>query len=267
MKKLLILTNLIWLSFFVFTGFKPIKEISLIPPSSNYHLVDASLAKTMADSYRKSYINITKNIGTKKVSSSQDSRSIWFSLDMLKSFIVDIETQGSSSGVMPSGLRFYFIQYPANIFPIGNNYAYFDGVNPSFQNLHSLMSVPTYLDRGLKVHVDYDPRKGSMPISDVFDSLIAAEKRNKEINKSISNSFDALKANVLLSHNLKVSGDDSDPANIANKGQMIPPPFNTRIATGTNVPCSGANLMIYFDGNTNCGFKPDVGIKDSEKKD
>lgn len=259
MKKLLIITNLFWVCVIVLPSF--VQPGNTNPANtSSYHLVDASLAKMMADNYRKNYINMRRRIGRYPnftyPSNANDARSIWFSLDMLKSFISDIEVQGTASGKMPSGLRFYYIQYPTQILPANNTYAYFDGVNPRFANLHSLMSVPTYFDAAANINVDYDPRKGIQPISEVFDKLIAGEKKNNEnmnVNKNKSPSANPFKANVLLSNNL--DDNPADPANVANQGQMIPPPFNTSNVMTTNIPCSGANLMIYFDGNGTCGQK------------
>ncbi len=257
MKKLLIITNLFWVCVIVLPSFVQ-SENTNPANTSPYHLVDASLAKMMADNYRKNYIDMRRRVGKYPnftyPANVNDARSIWFSLEMLKTFISDIETQGTAAGKMPSGLRFYYIQYPAQILPTNNTYAYFDGVDPKFANLHSLMSVPTYFDATANINVDYDPRKGIQPISEVFDNLIAGEKTNKEnVNRSKSPSLNSFKANVLLSNNL--DDNPTDPANVANQGQMIPPPYNTSSVSKINVPCSGANLMIYFDWNGTCGQK------------
>lgn len=257
MKKMLILTNLLWLSVFVFMAFKPDKSIVKPNAASAYTLVNASLVDLMGINYRTNYINPSRNFGTKKVNYNTDSRSCWFGLDKLESFIADMKT----ANPLMNGLRFYFIQYP-NDQATWDKYPYLKDISPLYKNRHTLMMIPTYFDG--TYDVDFDPRKNGTDgkpanIVDVMDKLIKNEATEPNILQSTNN---ATKAPVLMPKGTSTSSTD-DPS-IINGGSLIPPPpdflnsskLTATPSNGIDVPCSGARLLPYFDYKSKCGFKP-----------
>lgn len=270
MKKLLIITNLFWVSLFGFMAFKP------TAPSSSYHLIDASLAKMMAQNYRDFYIKtylknnpMASGVGQ---NNSNDSRTIWFSSKKIREFMRDMEVQSlanSRGRDSLSGLRFYYIKYPQQT--EWNKYAYFNQNNLplNYKNLHSLMVVPTYFDTQTKTHVDYDPRRYGSDgkptlISQVFNDLIAKEKNN-ETNSQNPRGLNG----VALNKASIIMPDNSDiVANSINAGGLIPPPWNKTSKMTFEIPCSGADLMNYVDGIEKCGnqeVKLDKSNKTEEK--
>jgi hypothetical protein len=161
MKKLLIITNLFWVSIFVFWSCFPsrntyrenncetfcynFKEVPF--PGLSY-----KAAQILAANYKQNHyqtINNGLNI--------TDSRSVWFSLQTIKTFIYQIESSSCknrcNSTVEDSlGVRFYFGEYPANV----ASDPLFTGVPNNYSGLHTLFMMPTYKDPVLG-NVDFDP--------------------------------------------------------------------------------------------------------------
>lgn len=305
MKKLLILTNVLWLSLFVFTGFKPLDKIQTISPST-YHLIDASLVKLMSENYREFYVKtfIKKKAtvidNSNGVQNNVDSRTIWFSKEKLTQFLNDMDAQAASHGGSVSGIRFYYIKYPDA--ENWAKYKYFTDpamkLPTSYQNRHSLLLVPTYLDPTTQFHTDFDPRRYDavnnkfVDLPTVLDELVRGEekpippasieaynKSNKEHQIPVTanllprntNTYgiNVLSDNKVAMLNADNSGTDAAAANgggiIPPYGEEAPPALmkstNVSIKQGSNVPCTGAKLMLFVDGYMKCGPQP-IDVKD-----
>jgi hypothetical protein len=264
MKKLLIITNLFWISIILFPAFIKPNQPNTIAAGSSYHLIDASLVKIMANKYRDFYVNtyykkkpqVLDN--TNGIFNNIDSRSIWFSSKKIKEFMNDMESESLAHGDSLSGIRFYYIKYPEK--KIWDGYKYFvaSDLPQNYQNRHSLILVPTYYNTETKFQTDFDPReydsKGKpIDMSIVMDNLISNEDQ-----ETISN----IKPGLVKGKAAIMGPDNSGAnANMANGGGLIPPypPAGSfRLATPSlgikiNVPCSGADLMVYVDGHFKCG--------------
>jgi len=92
--------------------------------------------------------------GTNKLGSNHvvDSRSVWFSLDSIKRFIYEIESNVCSNcdnAIKPKlGIRLYYGQYNPAVITAPN---YYDG-------LHTAIMIPTISDVS-GINVDFDPHK------------------------------------------------------------------------------------------------------------
>lgn len=267
---MLILTNLLWLCIFLFTSFKQVDENKPKLPAPAYDLVEASLADMMGNNFRLNYINPTRNVGTKKESYASDSRSVWFSLAKLESFIADMKAKSP----LTTGIRFYFIQYPNDVAQ-WNKYNYLKKhISPSYKNHHTLMLVPTYFDG--TYDMDFDPRRiggdgKPMHMVDVMNSLRNVREENAAQAGSGIN-----KAYILMPYGTSSSSEYDDP-NIINGGSLVPPyppggsarmadASSTKIGVpiGNKISCSGATLLPYFDYKSKCGVVP-LPLKDAIK--
>jgi hypothetical protein len=270
MKKLLIFSNLFWISVILFPAFIKPTQPNTSAAGSSYHLIDASLVKIMTENYRDFYVNtfIKKRptaAGTvilDKSNGSQnniDSRSIWFSANKIREFMNDMERESLSHGDSLSGIRFYYIKYPEK--KIWDLYGYFRAseLPQSYQNRHSLMLVPTYFNKITQFQTDFDPRsydsltKTYPDMATVMETLI---KRENQETKGFSRPG-------LIAGKAAISAPDNSGSNasMANGGGLIPPypPAGSekmespRLQLLINVPCSGADLMVYVDGHIKCG--------------
>lgn len=268
MKKLLIFSNLFWISIILFPSFiKPNQPNSAVAGSS-YHLIDASLVKLMIENYRDFYVNTfikkkTTAAGTiilDKTNGTQnniDSRSNWFSVEKIREFMFDMDSLSLKNGTKLSGIRFYYIKYPEPKTWVKYDYFKSTGLPQNYQNRHSLMLVPTYFNKENGFQTDFDPRKyvagKPMDMGIVLDSLI--KKENQETLFDSRTGLVASKAAILGADN---SGGN---ASMANGGGLIPPyppAGSAKMAAPSlgiqiNVPCSGADLMVYVDGHIKCG--------------
>jgi hypothetical protein len=280
MKKLLIVSNLFWISLFIFSGFIKPSMPKNATADDGYHLIDASLAKLMAENYRNFYVNtfIKKKLTaagttimdkTNGTQNGMDSRSVWFSIKVLEKYIQDMKTSSKmcNDSTPLSGLRFYFIKYPERKLEDSQNpwrkYGYFNNTNmpANYAERHSLMIVPTRHDSSNETEVDYDPRfcvAGKFTdLSTVMNNLISKELNN-EITLSNPAGPDLSKAAFIMP-------DDSYTKSTAiNRGSVSPPPNQYRVSGNTVVPCNGTSLMNFVDGYDNCGMQK---IKISDAKD
>lgn len=171
MKKLLILSNLFWISLvgiYTFNSCKPSRsdnsteknsntikptEIVLDYEGQNFVSLPVSTAQLLADNYTKNYLNLIN-----KTYNTSDARSIWFSLDDLKNFIWQIEYHAVNAGadIEPKslGVRMYYAQYPTSD-EIKNNASL--NIIPEYGSKHTLFMVPTVLKDS--VNMEFDPRK------------------------------------------------------------------------------------------------------------
>lgn len=170
MKKLLIAANILTLVLLYTGSFtnKPLQEKKQEGPviCSNTICTDytqnpitgisINTAKGMASIYRQNQwktLNLNQNF--------LDSRSVWFSLDKMKSFIAEIEAQSCEASCTPLklGIRIYEGAYP-NFENMGNiklNTDYRD-VKDEYSRHMTMFMVPTYYDQARNVQVDFDPR-------------------------------------------------------------------------------------------------------------
>ncbi len=144
-----------------------------------------------------------------------DSRSAWYNLQDLKSFIKTIETlsnNGNCTSCPDLGIRIYFGEYPADI-PGVLAYGFSSADAQDLIGKHTLLMVPTYHDINSNLEVDFDAASFTCPGSSIFDTLHIA-----------SGSFPAM-----------------IPAR--NHGGLRPPPY-TAPAYWQN---SGATFMMFSD--------------------
>jgi hypothetical protein len=121
--------------------------------------INANLLQQLSLNYRadsgKKYI-----WNGRKCSDSLDATSIWFSLEKLKRFIWQIESQGCKDNCLDTliGIRLYYIRYPDTTGMRAEGLA---GLMPStYAQHHSIAMVPTYWDFNLRKNIDYDPKIG-----------------------------------------------------------------------------------------------------------
>jgi hypothetical protein len=279
MKKLLIITNLFWVCVIVLPSFVQPGNLAPTGLNSTYHLIDASLVKLMAESYRDNYVNtylkkqpsiIDKTNGK---FNNVDSRTIWFSKEKLTQFINDMDAEAAQhNNQSVSGIRFYYIKYPDATNWSKYKYLTDPSMMPqNYKERHSLVLVPTYLDNNTHYHTDFDPRKvdatgkfKDMPT--VMDELIKSEGtaieptqiqafnlKNKEILvKPLPTLIKQLPVNTNYPglHPFSevkacmLSGDDSgSDLSVTNAGGIIPP-------YGVN---GGAAFMIKKPGGGSLG--------------
>jgi hypothetical protein len=139
MKKALILSNMIWLSFMILMAFGPSQEpvknnncLSSVykhDPNNKFEGVPLGLAKEMITNYKKN--NPKKPL------------SAWLSLEDLKKFVAELEAVNCKEcgGTKELGARFYFIEYPEVDKMKANKY--FANVSLKYAGLNNLMIVPT----------------------------------------------------------------------------------------------------------------------------
>jgi hypothetical protein len=170
MKKLLIITNLFWVSILTFTAFQssdqtPVKKADkvntdVISKAEKNTGVEDGDCKTICSNYtgvpfRKedgrisgAFAQQISNLYAKnhypRASSytiPRDSRSVWFSLETLKSFLWEIESRTATCkegcADLNLGVRIYFAEYPKKVNPN-------DPFNPLFIKHHTIFMVPTY---------------------------------------------------------------------------------------------------------------------------
>jgi hypothetical protein len=167
MKKLLIITNVIWVSIFCFIACDPEEEKpnteNCNTIRSNYNGVQTSgrispiEANIMADEYYKyNYpaVNSRISLYTGIKDKDLDARSVWFSLETLKQFLWEIESKSATCKgceTLNLGVRIYYGVYPE---PSDPNDTTFQAKE---KKKHSVFMVPTYAKRDAnKVLRDYD---------------------------------------------------------------------------------------------------------------
>jgi hypothetical protein len=120
------------------------------PPAS----VKMGYFKELVSNYRNNHWSAINNAFIARGTNQVDSRSVWFDLNTLKSFIATIENKVNNEcgnhcekGL---GIRIYFGEYDATNSP-----------KTDYVNLHTLIMVPTIKDRNKfgtpEENVDFDP--------------------------------------------------------------------------------------------------------------
>lgn len=172
MKKLLIFSNILFIGIIVFqscnknnssaadcgickdyTGY-PAQELEvnmLKAMSKNFDTTSSTFSRML------NYRVVRNNMGL-----GQDTRSIWFNLDSLKNFIWQVESNACKAGCSKStqnlnlGLRLYYGRYPFRNYIQSHGLTRLMGLNPSYENMHTIFMVPTYYDG--TDNKDFDPR-------------------------------------------------------------------------------------------------------------
>lgn len=173
MKKILLLTNLVFIGIITFlacnrtTGTAiskdPCKVRCADYSNSKFQYLETALLKRMASDYRDS-----AGLNPLRVA-DRDATSIWFHLEDLKRFIWEIETNmckvkcgDTRPQGYPLGIRIYYGRYPDH--KTMGQFASLAGLmGNNFETRHTLFMVPTYDSivsvKGVLVreHIDFDP--------------------------------------------------------------------------------------------------------------
>lgn len=115
-----------------------------------------SVVVKMITNYQSQQYQLITNPASTVAPIADDARSVYFSLNKLKSFIFEIERlccqRSCNVQLGELGIRFYYGAYN-NSLPLP------DGVIDQYQGKHTLVLVPTYTKNigGVSVHVDFSP--------------------------------------------------------------------------------------------------------------
>lgn len=221
MKKLLIITNLLTLSLWIYTSCTPnirslrCKDCNWFCYNYNNQPLEEmpyQAVNTVMDNYKNRWI--TKF-------NENDTRWVWFSLNRLKHMIYLIEQTGCNKCLPKSelGIRFYFIEYPdkTQLDNMNNDSKnYFANLSSDYYRKHNLLLVPTHgvLVNGKFQHIDFDIKSTRSncrytSIKDIID-VYAKEKTLERAKFSI----------------FTASSGDPNEYTVMNKGGMGPPPYN-----------------------------------------
>lgn len=238
MKKLLILTNVLWLSVFVFfsctrngglqINSKDCQTFCYDFSNVTFDGLNAKVATMMADNYADLYDSAITD-GKRKVIKSE-TKSVWFSLLTLKSLIYQIERNTcklncKSVDVNNLGIRFYFAKYPDPNIPSQvaqvNDPVFAFLQKPEFAGFYgrkTLFMVPTYSHPTLG-EVDFDPKwtieKGKSQCNPQTLDSILVQSKNKDGDFVIGGGINTFR--------IMGGSPDSDPNNRMNHQPMCPP--------------------------------------------
>jgi hypothetical protein len=175
MKKLLIATNVLTLILFYMSSFTGAKKTDTITGSKDcdnivmsYNTntingISFATAQTMSILYanRIAKYNVAFYKDPLYKANYDHSKSVWFSLERLKSFIWEIESTmcnancGGKNGKSDSlGVRIYFGSYPANL----SSSPDYSVLPSNYAKYNSIFMVPTFYDTKNKGNIDFDPR-------------------------------------------------------------------------------------------------------------
>lgn len=172
MKKLLMVSNVLTLALLYLSSFKspqkneekkdsgPCNPVCIDYTIDPITGIPLGTAKGMSSLYRS---NQMKTLNTNQLL-FKDAKSVWFSLDKLKSFIGEMESltcAANCNNKLDLGIRIYIAAYPdletMDQKGIKQQTAYWDVKNGYGKHL-TLFMVPTYHDAEKQSQVDYDPR-------------------------------------------------------------------------------------------------------------
>ncbi|HEY6505647.1 MAG TPA: hypothetical protein VIZ28_16845 [Chitinophagaceae bacterium] len=181
-------------------------------------LLDDSIAKVMSESYRN---DISKSrIGAKSgfFKGSEDTRSIWFSLATLQSFIDNIERATRNDKCnLGLGIRIYYAKYPSSE-DMAKCQSLMSLKKENVANRHTIFMVPTYYDTLKNAMVDFNYNHVDDPSHPTPYYLLIREKR-KITPAILAYDKSQYKYNGPNTNVYKVI-DES----IQNHGGMAPPP-------------------------------------------
>lgn len=124
------------------------------------HQIPVADIKAMIGKYKSERQQLTNNNSELRRSygdNFQDTRSAWFSIDDLKSFIAEMEKDPKNK---LSGIRMYYTVYPEK--KEGES-EFMSSVSDNERNHVSLLLIPTYYDEKSKEHADFGPSGSSEP--------------------------------------------------------------------------------------------------------
>ncbi len=174
MKKALIVTNVLTLVLLYMSSFTATKketpvitngpncdDIVMNYQNSPISGIALSTAQTMATNYQGRFSNTCITPYFKL--NHKNSKSVWFSLERLKSFIWEIESRMCNKNCKSDkpdslGVRIYFGAYPnfnALSAAARKDYNVLPG---SYIKYNSVFFVPTYYDSKNNINIDFDPR-------------------------------------------------------------------------------------------------------------
>jgi hypothetical protein len=161
MKKILIFTNIVLITIIVVMSCNPtptppkpekiggifVKGQGLTPKG----IIDDSLAIIMSQLYKEDL----KKSRMSNDTSQYDTRSIWFSLATLESFINKIKSSVADKNFdMVLGTRIYFAKYPAQL--NRKRYPELTDLRDDVTGRHTIFFVPTFYDTSMQEHVDFN---------------------------------------------------------------------------------------------------------------
>ncbi len=219
MKKVLIATNLVLLGIIYFQSCISSKQVIVTPEGSRKNWVCLNYADSVFNgiTYGTAY-NMFETYGDNQFTritnnphpNTEDSRYVWFSLDVIKKFIYKIEDTLHAKGADPStrlGIRFYFAAYPsrAEMRAIKD----LDQLPATYAKRHTLFMVPTYdiASETGTIHQDFNAFE---PLSTARRPAPSVQLNNETIKKVFT---------------LKMAGlGITNDIYIQNHGEIGPPP-------------------------------------------
>jgi hypothetical protein len=189
---------------------------------TKFHTLNGTLLQIMAQKYRQASQKTISNTytisnritllgkGIPTVAPLKDPSSTWFSLDSLKHFIWEIESQICKNGCQtPStlnlGIRIYYARYPLTgkkYCPnLQNPISDLSDLPEEFENMHTVFMVPTYdlNQNGITRHIDCDPQyqfTNCLPRS--INSFMEGGKVQRNTSFTIMSSFNG--SNSAMNH-------------------------------------------------------------------
>jgi len=230
MKKVLIATNIILSTIIFFFACNPGKPAADLKPVKTIGIAVKGQGKDTRGIIQDSLAIIMSNLYNDDVSKSAvrgdaarpDTRSIWFSLETLKSFISNIETaiDTGKNFSIPLGTRIYFSKYQQKLDT--EKYPELADLDKSVVGRHTIFFVPTYYDTVKKRNVDFNynvlgtnRNQYPMPYSEVIARKLSPSKGAiLGIDRSV---YVYVGPN---SNQYALTGDEV----IQNHGGMCPPP-------------------------------------------
>jgi hypothetical protein len=219
MKKLLLATNLLFMAIIYFQSCIPTKQVIVSPEGSRKNWVCLNYADstfsgiTYGTAYKmfetyggNQFARITNNLNP----NTDDSKFVWFSLDVIKKFIYKIEDTLHAKGADPStrlGIRFYFAAYPDS-----NQMKTIKDLNQlpsSYGKRHTLFMVPTYdiASATGTIHQDFN----------AFEPLSTAKKPSPSMlldSRTVKSVFTLKMAGLGVTNDIYIQ----------NHGEIGPPP-------------------------------------------
>jgi hypothetical protein len=213
-------------------------------PANQFKGINPQLAFDMLGGYRsRRYNNIRIRDAYSGRLTRRDSRSVWFSLEKLKQFIYEIETNTCQSNCKTKklGVRIYFSVYP-NVDSANWKTAYgghlggdYGKLPKEYTNMQTLLMVPTISQNGLNTDFDYRYFDKQSCTAAAIDTVFEAS-----VNSGQNMRF------------LGPTGEDDGSTNL-NHGNLAPPPYDnesggSRLYRTVTRPCYGTRFMNYIDG-------------------
>jgi hypothetical protein len=234
MKKLLIGSNVIWATLFLFMAFKgpSFETLKENEPDNLNKDFNGTTAACTPDAftgislgellqgiarYRKTHWDSVNLLRYMRRNSLEDARCCWYSLDTLKKYICVIEAYSKQLGLASNnlGIRFYYAVYADTL----KKYA-------EYKSHHTLFLVPTFLDSSASVgvdnqqtyfDVDFDPRYSIVKHTNQKFSL-------QEIYQAGDSTYNILTLDALTANNKPQFGINKAAGLAArNQGQLCPP--------------------------------------------